>query len=132
MACLQIIIASTREGRKGPVVATWFEQQARAHGGFDVEVVDLASVGLPLFDEPEHPRLRKYKHAHTRAWSATVARGDAYVLVTPEYNHSPPPGLINAFDYLVELCEQGLARRSIYYYEKLESWGSSSSSSGEV
>lgn len=101
MACLQIIIASTRPGRKGPAVAAWFEQQARGHGTFDVEVVDLAAVALPLFDEPEHPRLRKYKHAHTRAWSEIVARGDAYVLVTPEYNHATPPSLLNAIDYLV-------------------------------
>lgn len=101
MPRLQIIVVSTRPGRKGPVVAQWFEQQARAHGAFDVEVVDLAEVALPMFDEPEHPRLRKYHHAHTRAWSEIVARGDAYVFVSPEYNYSTPPSLLNALDYLV-------------------------------
>ncbi|HEX2203041.1 MAG TPA: NAD(P)H-dependent oxidoreductase [Longimicrobium sp.] len=101
MLTLQVIVASTRPGRKGPAVASWFLGQARAHGGFRVEEVDLAEVGLPLFDEPRHPRLRQYEHAHTRAWSETVSRGDAYVLVTPEYNFGPPPSLVNAFDYLV-------------------------------
>lgn len=101
MPHLQIVIVSTRQNRKGPAVATWFEQQARASGAFDVEVVDLAEVALPLFDEPEHPRLRKYQHAHTRAWSEVVSRADAYVFVTPEYNFSPPPSLINALDYFV-------------------------------
>lgn len=101
MAILQIITASTRPGRKGPAVATWFEQRARTHGTFDIEMVDLAAVALPLFDEPEHPAKRKYQHAHTRAWSETVARGDAYVMVTPEYNHATPPSLLNAIDYLV-------------------------------
>jgi NAD(P)H-dependent FMN reductase len=100
MPRLQIVIVSTRQGRKGPGVATWFEQQARAHGAFEIEVVDLAKVALPLLDEPEHPRLAKYQHAHTRAWSEIVTRGDAFVFVTPEYNFSTPPSLSNALDYL--------------------------------
>lgn len=102
MPRLQIVVVSTRPGRKGPAVASWFEQQARAHGAFEIEVVDLAAVALPLFDEPEHPRLRKYQHAHTRAWSETIDRGDAFVFVTPEYNYSPPPSLLNALDYLFQ------------------------------
>jgi len=66
-----------------------------------VEVVDLAEVDLPLFDEPRHPRLRDYEHEHTRAWSATVERADAFVIVTPEYNFGAPPSLVNALDFLV-------------------------------
>ena len=98
---LQIVIASTRKGRKGEAVARWFDGRARLHAGFDVELVDLAEVNLPLFDEPEHPRLRKYQNAHTKRWSERVARADAFVFVTPEYNYSAPPALVNALDYLV-------------------------------
>lgn len=101
MPRLQIVTASTREGRKGPLVAEWFIEQARRHGEFDVEPVDLAEVDLPLFDEPRHPRLRQYEHEHTRRWSATVERADAYVFVTPEYDHGPPASLVNALQYLV-------------------------------
>jgi len=98
---LEIIIASTREGRVGVHVGHWFERIARSHGKFDIELIDLAHVKLPLFDEPKHPRLREYKHDHTKSWSATIARADAYVFVTPEYNYAPPPSLVNALDYLV-------------------------------
>jgi NAD(P)H-dependent FMN reductase len=97
---LQIIAASTRPGRRGIAVARWLQQLARAHGGFDVELVDLAQVALPVFDEPNHPRLRQYVHQHTKDWSATVDRADAYVFVFPEYNHSFPASLKNALDYL--------------------------------
>jgi len=100
MPLLQIFIVSTRQGRKGEAVARWFEAIARRHGGFDVELVDLAEVNLPLFDEPEHPRFRKYQHDHTKAWSVRVSRADAFVFVTPEYNYGAPPSLINALDYL--------------------------------
>ena len=98
---LQIVIVSTREGRKGDAVAHWFETRARAHGAFDVELVDLAEVNLPLFDEPNHPRLRRYQHEHTKRWSERVTRADAFVFVTPEYNYSAPPSIVNALDYLV-------------------------------
>jgi NAD(P)H-dependent FMN reductase len=97
---LQVIVASTRPGRVGLPVASWFAERARAHGGFDVEVLDLAEVGLPLLDEPKHPRLQQYEHQHTKDWSATISRGDAYVIVTPEYNHSFSAALKNALDYL--------------------------------
>lgn len=98
---LQIITASTRDGRKGPLVADWFLDQARRHKGFRVEPVDLADVDLPLFDEPRHPRLQDYEHAHTREWAEIVGRADAFVVVTPEYDHSPPAALLNAFQFLV-------------------------------
>ena len=101
MPLLHAIVASTRQGRKGPLVADWFLEQARGHGGFDVEKVDLATVNLPLFDEPAHPRLRQYTHSHTIEWSNIVDRADAYVFVTPEYDHGPPAALLNAVQYLL-------------------------------
>ena len=97
---LQIISASTRAGRKGIAVARWIQRFASQHGGFDVELVDLAEVGLPVFDEPNHPRLRQYVHQSTKDWSATVSRADAFVFVTPEYNHSTSGALKNAIDFL--------------------------------
>ncbi len=102
MPTLHVIVASTRPGRSGPAVAAWFLERARAHGRFDVELVDLAAVDLPLFDEPRHPRLRQYEHEHTKAWSRTVERADAFVVVTPEYNYGTPPSFVNALDYLVQ------------------------------
>lgn len=101
MPVLQIVVTSTRPGRKGPHVAAWFAGRAREHGVFDVEVVDLAEVGLPMFDEPNHPSQRAYVHDHTKRWSERVSRADAFVFVTPEYNHGTPPALVNALDHLL-------------------------------
>lgn len=97
---LQIIIASTRPGRVGPSVAAWLRDRAEAHGGFDVEVIDLAEVDLPMFNEPRHPRFGEYTHAHTKEWSQTIGRGDAFVFVMPEYNYGYTAPLKNAIDYL--------------------------------
>ncbi|MGB9184854.1 MAG: NAD(P)H-dependent oxidoreductase [Solirubrobacteraceae bacterium] len=100
MPRLLIIVASVRPGRVGLPVANWFVDRATEHGGFELEVADLAEVGLPLLDEPAHPRLREYTKEHTRAWSATVEAADAIVMVTAEYNYGYPPALKNAIDYL--------------------------------
>jgi NAD(P)H-dependent FMN reductase len=97
---LQVIVGSTRPGRKGLAVGRWVQRLAEEHGGFDVELVDLAEVALPVFDEPEHPRLQRYTHQHTKDWSAVIGRADAFVFVTPEYNHSTSGVLKNAIDYL--------------------------------
>jgi NAD(P)H-dependent FMN reductase len=100
MPSLQIIIASTRPGRVGLPVAQWFQERAVAHGGFDVELVDLAEVALPFLDEPNHPRLRRYEHQHTKDWSAKVDAADAFAFVMPEYNYGFNAPLKNAIDFL--------------------------------
>jgi NAD(P)H-dependent FMN reductase len=100
MLKLHVIIASTRPGRIGLPIGNWFLERAKAHGKFDVTLVDLEEVNLPLLDEPKHPKLGQYEHAHTKAWSATVKAGDAFVFVTPEYNFSVAPALLNALDFL--------------------------------
>jgi NAD(P)H-dependent FMN reductase len=102
MPKLFVIAVSTRPGRAGFPLAQWFFERAQAHGGFDVELVDLQVENLPMFDEPRHPRLRQYEHEHTKRWSAKIDAADAFVFVTPEYNHGTPPSFTNALDYLVQ------------------------------
>lgn len=97
---LHVIICSTRPGRVGPSVGRWFYDYAVAYQKFDVHLVDLLEVGLPMYDEPQHPRLQKYQHEHTKRWAAIVAAADAYVFVTPEYNYGPPPSFVNALNYV--------------------------------
>jgi NAD(P)H-dependent FMN reductase len=97
---LEIISSSTRPGRVGPTVAAWIAGMAREHTGFDVHTADLAEIGLPLLDEPEHPAERTYLHQHTRDWSERIDAADAFVIVTPEYNRGMPAPLKNALDYL--------------------------------
>ncbi|WP_046867355.1 NADPH-dependent FMN reductase [Microvirga massiliensis] len=97
---LHVVICSTRPGRVGPTVAHWFHEVAIEHDQFDVALVDLAEFNLPLFDEPKHPRLQQYQHEHTKRWAASVNAADAFVFVTPEYNHGPPPSLLNVLNYV--------------------------------
>ncbi len=97
---LQVITASTRPGRIGPAFTEWFARIAREHGGFEVETLDLAEIALPFMDEPKHPKFRDYQHQHTKDWSATIDRADAFVFVTPEYNYGYIAVLKNALDFL--------------------------------
>lgn len=97
---LKILVASTRPNRAGLPIGQWIESEAKAHGGFEVDLVDLAEVNLPFMNEPHHPRLRQYTHQHTLDWSARIDEADAFVFVMPEYNYGYNAELKNAIDYL--------------------------------
>lgn len=99
-AKLNIIIGSTRPGRVGPTIGAWVAEAAKAHGRFDVELVDLADFDLPLLDEAEHPMKQAYRKETTKRWSASVDSADAFVFVTPEYDYFPPAAVINAVQVL--------------------------------
>ena len=60
----------------------------------------IQEFNLPLLDEAMPPAMGQYSQPHTKAWSAKIASFDAYVFVTPEYNHGPSGALKNAIDFL--------------------------------
>jgi len=98
MHSLKIIIASTREGRKGPAIAQWVFEEANKSDLFRTELIDLKEINLPFLDEPHHPAQKKYTKQSSLAWSALIEPAEAFILVTPEYNHGFPATLKNALD----------------------------------
>jgi len=98
---LKIISSTVRPGRKGPIIAKWITEAAKAHGGFEVEFLDLGEINLPLMNEAVHPIMRQYEHEHTKQWSAKIDEADAFIFVTAEYDYSYPASLKNALEYLV-------------------------------
>jgi NAD(P)H-dependent FMN reductase len=97
---IKVITSTTREGRKGIAIANWITGVAKQNSTFDVELLDLAEINLPFMDEPHHPRLQKYTHAHTKSWSAKISEADAFIFVLAEYNFGFPAPIKNAIDYL--------------------------------
>lgn len=100
MIKVAIVTGSTRPGRKSLDVAKWAKGLADARGDATYDIVDIADHALPLLDEPVPPSMGKYTKDHTKKWAAVVAGYDAYVFVTPEYNHATSAALKNAIDYL--------------------------------
>jgi NAD(P)H-dependent FMN reductase len=98
---LKIISSTVRPGRKGPVVAQWIAEAAKIHGSFEVEVLDLGEINLPLMNEAVHPIMKQYEHEHSKQWSAKIDEADAFIFVTAEYDYSYPASLKNALEYLV-------------------------------
>jgi NAD(P)H-dependent FMN reductase len=102
MSKLLIIIGSTRPARAADRVVPWLTAAAKEHGAFDVEVADLRDWPLPIFAEHfgtigdiNDPT---YSEPLVKAWNDKVKEHDAFIIVTPEYNHSVPGGLKNAID----------------------------------
>ncbi|MFF5262447.1 NADPH-dependent FMN reductase [Actinomadura viridis] len=92
---IAIIVGSNRHGRFGPTVARWFIERATAHEGVHPDVIDLASLEVPgvLGTAPPPEVAGPLAEA-----TATLERSDAFVVITPEYNHSYPGALKNFID----------------------------------
>ncbi|WP_250280476.1 MULTISPECIES: NADPH-dependent FMN reductase [unclassified Frankia] len=89
---LAVIVGSTREGRFAPVVANWFTGQAEQRDDLALDVVDLAEARLPAV-------LTRQPPPEVAALAPRLDAADAFVVVTPEYNHSYPAALKNAIDW---------------------------------
>jgi NAD(P)H-dependent FMN reductase len=100
MLKIAIIIGSTRPGRNGEAVAKWVHEIAQKRSDAEFELVDIKDFNLPLLDEPVPPSLGQYSKPHTKKWAAKIGSFDAYVFVTPEYNHGISGALKNAIDFL--------------------------------
>ncbi|WP_424921906.1 NADPH-dependent FMN reductase [Streptomyces sp. wa1] len=99
---LAVIVGSVRDGRFGPTAARWFAEQAAAHPGLSVELIDLLSYPLPLV-MPEPGSTPLPEAARTRdALAALLTSADAFVVVTPEYNHTVPAALKNTIDWFFD------------------------------
>jgi len=100
MTRIAVIIGSTRPGRTAQSVARWVHDLATKREDATFELVDLLDYALPHLDEALPAATGQYDHAHTRAWSETIASYDGFVFVTPEYNHSTTGVLKTAIDFL--------------------------------
>ena len=102
MSRVLVIVGSTRPGRAADLVMPWVISRARVQQGFDIEVADLRDWPLPIFGEHagtigdiSDPT---YSEPIVQAWNKKVKQADAFIVVTPEYNHSLPAALKNAID----------------------------------
>jgi len=84
-----LLVGSVRDGRRGHAVADWVRGHLAEHGALDVDVVDLLDLTLPASLDGS---------GDTDAWRARVGAADAFVVVTPEYNHGYPGYLKTAID----------------------------------
>ncbi|MGW0436717.1 NADPH-dependent FMN reductase [Micromonospora sp. NPDC003197] len=98
---LAVILASVRQGRFGPVVAQWFADEAEQHGRFSLDLIDLAEIQLPaaLPANPAVLRQIEGRSAELVALAERLDTADAFVVVTPEYNHSFPASIKHLIDW---------------------------------
>ena len=102
MRTLHIIVGSTRPDRAADAVAGWVVDRALEHPAFTVEVLDLRDWSLPFFAETRETvgdfANPTYHDPIVKRWNTKISEGDAYLFITPEYNHSVPAVLKNAID----------------------------------
>jgi NAD(P)H-dependent FMN reductase len=98
---LGVVLASTREGRRGEGYARWIHALLSERPGAQTELLDLREWRLPNYDQAAMPTVAEkgYTDATARGWVDKIRALDGYVIVTPEYNHGYPGGLKNAIDH---------------------------------
>ena len=96
-----VIYGSVRSARQGIKAARYITRQCRGRG-HDVRLVDPAESRLPLLDR----MFKEYPEGQAPepllSIGELVAAADAYIVVTGEYNHAPPPALTNLLDHFLE------------------------------
>ena len=99
---LAVILGSVREGRVTERLAKWALKAAKELPDTEVELLDLKDYPMPFFAESVSPKSNPDCHPEpiAKKWLDALNGSDAYLIVTPEYNHSIPGVLKNALDYL--------------------------------
>ncbi len=99
---IKVILASVRDNRFGDKPANWIMEQVKKEEGVVVELLDLRDYELPIFAEGISPAYvqGEYKTPEVNRWAGKIAEADAFIIVTPEYNHGYPSSLKNNIDYL--------------------------------
>jgi NAD(P)H-dependent FMN reductase len=99
---IQIIVGSIREGRTAIKIARWVNETIKSYdySTVEAEIVDLKEWDLPIFSGAKPPAMGIYDQPKQQEWADKIAQGDAYIFISPEYNHGYSPALKNALDYL--------------------------------
>lgn len=100
MLNIAIIPGTSRPQALNPQIVAWVNEQLAANDDIRAEVVDFGDFDLPLLDEVIPAGANMYQNAHTKAWGAKLGEFDAFIFVTPEYNHSISGSLKNALDFV--------------------------------
>jgi NAD(P)H-dependent FMN reductase len=100
-----VLLGSARENGTGVRVGQWVRDAVSADSRFELDFVPLVELGLPFFNEEFSPKYRQYMgkeyaNADGKAWADRVGAADAFVIVTPEYNHGYPALLKNSLDWV--------------------------------
>jgi len=97
---IKIILGSTRRNRFGDKPANWIYEETKKKSGVTAELLDLRDFPMPFFDEPMGPSSlnENYSHDMVKKWAVKIKESDAFIIVTPEYNHGYPAVLKNAID----------------------------------
>lgn len=101
---IKVIMGSVREGRFSERAARWIAGELAAREGVSVEVIDLRDYEMPFFNEAVTPstKTEPYTHEAVARFTAKIAEGDAFVIVSPEYNRGPSGVLKNALDWVYQ------------------------------
>ena len=83
---IALVYGSAREGRFCDTVVAWVRERVDAHGGFTVDLIDPRDIATGA----------------AAALAGRIDAADAFIVVTPEYNHGYSADLKRVIDMVYE------------------------------
>ena len=87
---IPVILGTPRQGRRSEHPAHLVLEEMKKRAGVETELIDVRALHMRMDDAGEEMK--------DPAFSATVERADALILIVPEYNHGYPGLLKHALD----------------------------------
>ena len=103
---LMVVVGSVRQGSNGSKVGQWVKEIVEADKRFNLDHVEVKDLNLPFYDDPNGGPTalfymgKEYQNSTGRTWADRVAKADAIIFITAEYNRSFPASLKNAIDWV--------------------------------
>lgn len=99
---LKVILSSVRENRQGEKVAKWVMEELATYSEFESELLDLKDYQFPYYSDsmPASQLHMPYENELRQKWAEKISEADAFLIITPEYNHSFPAVLKSALDVI--------------------------------
>lgn len=87
---IPVILGTVRQGRLSEPIANYIYSQVQQYADVETELIDIRALPMPMDDAGPEAKIPEL--------SATMQRADAYIIVTPEYNHTYPGLLKHMLD----------------------------------
>ena len=101
MLNLKVIVGSTRPGRFSEKILPWLSAELAKRSDLAIEILDLKDNLLPFFNStvsPAYVENGDYGNEAINTWGKKIAEADAFIIISPEYNHGTSGILKNALD----------------------------------
>jgi len=98
---IAVIYGSVRTERQGIKAAKFIVNKIKERG-HEVTLIDPGKLEIPMLEKTYGEYEKGKAPGDLDKIEKIISKADAYIIVSAEYNHNPPPALTNLIDYFFQ------------------------------